>query len=100
MALSTTDLGTAGSGLPKTITPGNHVLKINSIELEDFKFIDGAYHLSCRISDSVQKEREGSGLRRALMNICMAWVFKMHETFLTCRCFIGHRTNHKIYTTR
>jgi hypothetical protein len=45
MALSTTDLGTAGSGLPKTITPGNHVLKINSIELEEFKFIDGAYHL-------------------------------------------------------
>ena len=45
MALSTTDLGTGGSGLPKTITPGNHVLKINSIELEDFKFIPGAYHL-------------------------------------------------------
>ena len=45
MALSTTDLGTGGSGLPKTISPGNHVLKINNIELEDFKFIDNAYHL-------------------------------------------------------
>ena len=31
MALSTTDLGKEGSGLPKTITPGNHVLKINNI---------------------------------------------------------------------
>lgn len=46
MALSTTDLAKeGGSGLPKTISPGNHTLKINSIELEDFKFIDGAKHL-------------------------------------------------------
>lgn len=45
MGLSTTDLGTGGSGLPKTISPGNHVLKINYVELEDFKFIDGAKHL-------------------------------------------------------
>lgn len=46
MGLSTTDLGTeGGSGLPKTIAPGNHTLKINSIALEDFKFIDGAKHL-------------------------------------------------------
>jgi len=45
MGLSTTDLGTGGNGLPKTISPGNHVLKINMIDLEDFKFIDGAKHL-------------------------------------------------------
>lgn len=46
MALSTTDLGKeGGSGLPKTISPGNHTLKINSVILEDFKFIDGAKHL-------------------------------------------------------
>jgi hypothetical protein len=45
MALSTTDLGTGGSGMAKTIAPGNHVLKINSIELEDFRFIEGAKHL-------------------------------------------------------
>jgi hypothetical protein len=47
MALSTTDLGTGGGGssLAKTIGPGNHVLKINNVELEDFKFIDGAKHL-------------------------------------------------------
>jgi hypothetical protein len=44
MGLSTTDLGT-GSGGAKTIAPGNLVLKINSLELEDFRFIDGAYHL-------------------------------------------------------
>lgn len=46
MGLSTTDLGIeGGSGLPKTIAPGNYTLKINSVVLEDFKFIDGAKHL-------------------------------------------------------
>ena len=34
MGLSTTELGTGGgSSLAKTIAPGNHVLKINSVEL-------------------------------------------------------------------
>ncbi len=42
--LSTTDLGT-GTGMPKTITPGNHELKINGVHLEEFTFIEGAYHL-------------------------------------------------------
>lgn len=46
MALSTTDLvKEGGSGLPKTIAPGNYSLKINSVTLEDFKFIEGAKHL-------------------------------------------------------
>jgi hypothetical protein len=45
MALSTTDLKEGGSGLPKTISPGNITLKINSVGLEDFKFIPGAKHL-------------------------------------------------------
>jgi len=46
MALSTTDLSTGGgSGLPKTIQTGNHVLKINKITLEDYQFIDNAKHL-------------------------------------------------------
>ena len=47
MALSTKDLGTesTGGGLPKTIAPGNHELKINAIRLEEFRFIDNAYHL-------------------------------------------------------
>ena len=59
MALSTTDLGTGGSGLPKTITPGNHVLKINSIELEDFKFIPGAYHLMLHVETEPIEGFEG-----------------------------------------
>jgi len=59
MALSTTDLGTGGSGLPKTITPGNHVLKINSIELEDFKFIDNAYHLMLHVETQPIEGFEG-----------------------------------------
>ena len=46
MALSTTDLTTeSGSGMPKTIAPGNHELKINSVRLDEFRFIEGAYHL-------------------------------------------------------
>ena len=49
MGLSTTDLGTGGAGQPKTISPGNHLLKINSIELEDFKFIDNAKHLMLHV---------------------------------------------------
>ncbi len=45
MALSTTDLTTeGGSGMPKTIAPGNHELKINSVRLEEFRFIEGAYN--------------------------------------------------------
>jgi hypothetical protein len=59
MALSTTDLGTGGSGVPKTITPGNHVLKINSIELEDFKFIPGAYHLMLHVETEPIEGFEG-----------------------------------------
>ena len=48
MALSTTDLtteGGTGKGIPKTIGPGNHELKINSVRLDSFRFIEGAYHL-------------------------------------------------------
>ena len=45
MALSTTDLGKEGGGLPKTFAPGNHTLKINSVYLEEFKFIDGSFFM-------------------------------------------------------
>ena len=48
MALSTTDLmteGGSGNNMPKTISTGNHELKINGVRLEEFRFIDGAYHL-------------------------------------------------------
>jgi hypothetical protein len=61
MGLSTTDLGTAksGSGMPKTIAPGNHVLKINSIFLEDFQFIDGAKHLILNVETKPIEDFEG-----------------------------------------
>ena len=47
MGLSTKDLVSenTGGGVAKTISPGNHTLKINSIILENFQFIDGAKHL-------------------------------------------------------
>jgi len=44
MALSTKDLQGSAS-VKKTIAPGNHTLKINSVKLEPFKFIENAYHL-------------------------------------------------------
>jgi hypothetical protein len=60
MALSTKDLNTAGgSGLPKTISPGNHKLKINSIELEEFSFIPGAYHLILHTETEPIQDFEG-----------------------------------------
>ena len=46
MGLSTTDLSTGtGGGMQKTIAPGNHELRINSVRLDEFKFIEGAHHL-------------------------------------------------------
>jgi hypothetical protein len=62
MGLSTTDLGTGGNGLPKTISPGNHVLKINMIDLEDFKFIDGAKHLILHVETQPIPGFEGFAL--------------------------------------
>jgi hypothetical protein len=59
MALSTTDLGTGGSGMAKTIAPGNHTLKINSIELEDFRFIEGAKHLILHVETEPIEGFEG-----------------------------------------
>lgn len=58
MGLSTTDLG-SGSGMPKTIAPGNHTLKINSIHLEDFQFIDGAKHLILNVETEPIEGFEG-----------------------------------------
>lgn len=62
MALSTEDLGTGGSGLPKTISPGNKVLKINNVELEDFKFIQGAKHLILHVETEPIEGFEGFAL--------------------------------------
>ena len=62
MALSTEDLGTGGSGLPKTISPGNKVLKINNVELEEFKFINGAFHLILHVETQPIEGFEGFAL--------------------------------------
>lgn len=59
MGLSTTDLKEGGNGLPKTIAPGNHTLKINSVVLEDFKFIDGAKHLMLNVETAPINGFEG-----------------------------------------
>jgi hypothetical protein len=59
MALSTTDLGTGGSGMAKTIAPGNHTLKINSIVLEDFTFIEGAKHIILNVETEPLEGFEG-----------------------------------------
>ena len=45
--------------MAKTITPGNHVLKINIIELEDFKFIDGAKHIIVHVETAPIEGFEG-----------------------------------------
>jgi hypothetical protein len=62
MALSTEDLGTGGSGMPKTIAPGNHVLKINGVQLEEFSFIPGAYHLLLQVETEPIEGFEGFAL--------------------------------------
>lgn len=59
MKLSTTDLGNGGTGMPKTIAPGNHKLKINSIVLEDFQFIQDAKHLVLNVETEPIADFEG-----------------------------------------
>lgn len=59
MALSTTDLGTGGSGMAKTIAPGNHTLKINSIQLDEYSFIPGAKHLIMNVETAPIEGFEG-----------------------------------------
>jgi len=43
--LNTKDVKASGAGIAKTLQPGNIACKIHGIELEDFKFKEGAYHL-------------------------------------------------------
>jgi hypothetical protein len=59
MGLSTTDLGTGGSGLAKTIAPGNHLLKLNGIQLEEYQFIPGAVHLIMNVETEPIEGFEG-----------------------------------------
>jgi len=58
MALSTKDLQGSAS-VKKTIAPGNHTLKINSVKLEPFKFIENAYHLMLNVETEPLKDFEG-----------------------------------------
>lgn len=45
MSISTKNIPTGGTSIPKTLQPGNIVAKINDITLEPFTFKEGAYHL-------------------------------------------------------
>lgn len=45
MSISTKNIPTGGTSVPKTLQPGNVVAKINDISLEAFTFKEGAYHL-------------------------------------------------------
>jgi hypothetical protein len=59
MAIGTKDVSAGGSGLPKTITPGNHKLKINSVIAEDFKFIPGAIVINLNVETEPIEGFEG-----------------------------------------
>lgn len=43
--ISTKDIQTGGGALPKTLQPGNRVIKIDKIYLEEFPFKEGGYHI-------------------------------------------------------
>jgi hypothetical protein len=58
MALSTENL-VEGGGLSKTIKPGNITAKINDIQLEDFKFIEGAVHVVLNLETAPIEGFEG-----------------------------------------
>ena len=47
--LSTTNLPSSGGGVKKTLEPGNHTCKVNSVELLPFSFKPGAYEIRLNI---------------------------------------------------
>ena len=59
--LSTKDVKTGGGGLPKTIAPGEHTLRINSIELTRFAFMeaDNGYYLMINVETKPVEGFEG-----------------------------------------
>jgi len=59
MAIGTKDVGTSGSGIPKTISPGNHKLKLNSLVGEDFKFIPGGISIILNVETEPLEGFEG-----------------------------------------
>jgi hypothetical protein len=56
--LSTTNLPTGG-GMAKTITPGNWSLKINKLEVEEFKYKPAALHLLVHVETEAIDSFEG-----------------------------------------
>lgn len=51
--LSTKNIKTeTGGGIPKSIQPGNHLCKILSVGLEEFKFKENAYHIKLYLETS------------------------------------------------
>jgi len=64
MAIGTKDVATGGNGLAKTITPGNHKLKINSLVAEDFKFIPGALQIILNVETEPIEGFEGFMLNK------------------------------------
>ena len=59
MAIGTKDVVAGGNGLPKTISPGNHKLKINNLVAEDFKFIPGAIQIILNVETEPLEGFEG-----------------------------------------
>lgn len=59
--LSTKDVKTGGGGLPKTIAPGEQILKINSVELKQFPFMqtDDGYYLILNVETKPIEGFEG-----------------------------------------
>lgn len=45
MSLKTNEIKPSGGAIPKLLQPGNIVCKVNSIQLEKFKFKEGGYHI-------------------------------------------------------
>ena len=86
MGLSTTDLGTGKAGVPKTISPGNHELKINNIKLEEFKFIKGAYHI---VLDVESRQIEGfEGFFRDVNDENNDWFLEQDGSHETIEAFV------------
>ena len=54
--LNTKDIKTGGTGVPKTLQPGNYKVKIHRVELEDFRFKPGALHVLLHVEGEPMDE--------------------------------------------
>jgi hypothetical protein len=92
--LSTKDVKTGGDGgTPKTITPGNHTLKVNAIELKQFPFMekDNAYFINLNVETKpiegfegfwINKDDESLGRHEGQVGTVKStrWFYKDGET--------------------